>query len=1280
MYLILNKSINIFSVFCEYIYKLIPTYIYSYMVYNPNVYKWIDSMRNNTESNKNYDSLNNFEYTKPKTYYNFANEEIKLDSHFVSDKTHIFKIPIYGDLIDKVYLSFSLPILVPNEKSSWVAWKNYIGIFCIDNIDIRINDIVIERLTHDSIYSQFKTRTSSSHKSVLNNLVGACFTDIQLRKNAKQKTDFIIPLHLFFSKVSYNALPINRNNEITMSVTLKPNDQLYISSNALPPKNSISIKPTLNIGYVYLSKDEFAQMSTTKLNYNIEKIDGFTVNLNNKSTSMNLTAFVQDTMMPKLINVLDSLPNCYQDTFSYFQYYSQYVYYTYPQYSAFYNSNFLNIVKNESPEVYSFNSRELNMFSSLHDIHIHYDDIWGYNTNIYYQSIKEYINSIEYITGNSYEWFINSFLLIDKNIDFNDVLFNSADHSSSKYIDSWYNSFYITLDDYSSHVTVDVFISSVLDHLDGTYNSLILHKHSLISIEKQSICDEWNSLTDNSYEYVNVPYIQIYNSNLEKTINEMEVIKSEYQSLKSDIEFEQLPPLSQYIKSYMNELEMYLTDKDGRLKKDKYYKSDLNIFSFNNIIYINSQNSEQYPVGNYSSNCFQYYFETPNCGYWKSINDGFQSITPHSNIHKYRSSLERVLSNSTFFYNSIPFTYFVSENMNINIKENILPYSEFIIDEATINTTDYNNAIDIIDGLNLIVLGREQNNTFDFQDIKDDINQNITNTIHDVIYNRYTTFYSKAIQPQIVKSLDSLEYGTRYVYTITNSIIPNSFIDYYNDTILTLLQYKNDGWNSNSLLSQIDDFIPIIDIFENLYDLFIEISAKLASIIEINSQYADNSEIIYKLSRKLLETESDSFQNFIFKNEFHSSGNIDFETTNITINSCIGYVKYNLNKLWLKQFGVIKKRYGNNNEILNKHKDRYFEHIRNKPYKLKDYLNESMNLNLIDIYEELLVLDPDGVGENIVIDSRHNESKYIYFGIMDQLNIQRRKIIFYDTIGYEIKEMTTRYLSNVSYPIRIDNMNTASDVYNNLLKNIDLSINQNSQLLYDSSLLHQSILSVHGKIETVNNNIYDLNQKYHMLNVLEDQYEINAYYQTFKYNNFSIFGTIKDAIDKHLYELNESRLLYDRYEEGVDNMNEIKNKIDGMNINYNINKISTSLIKYELNTGKLLSLPIKYILFGTKNNQIIDSVRNIKNITISFEQENIEIAGELLYNIKPYLYSSVLIDGVYCLPLCLNTDSLFPSGSLSFSKNVSVKIELMSYNYTDTELHVDVIYYDQLTL
>ena len=52
MYLILYKSINIFSIYCEYIYKLIPTYIYSYMVYHTNADTWVDSMSNNTENDK----------------------------------------------------------------------------------------------------------------------------------------------------------------------------------------------------------------------------------------------------------------------------------------------------------------------------------------------------------------------------------------------------------------------------------------------------------------------------------------------------------------------------------------------------------------------------------------------------------------------------------------------------------------------------------------------------------------------------------------------------------------------------------------------------------------------------------------------------------------------------------------------------------------------------------------------------------------------------------------------------------------------------------------------------------------------------------------------------------------------------------------------------------------------------------------------------------------------------------------------------------------------------
>lgn len=1243
------------------------------MAHDNHSYKWVENMRDDLENNQHSYS-NFFEYKTPKTYYNFANEIIDVESQFTSDNTHTFKIPVYGDLIDKVYLSFSLPRLTPNHLSSWVSWKNYIGLYCIENVEIMMNNITIERLQSDTLYSQFKHKNPTPHKNVLSRMVGECFTDIQLRKNANKTTKYIIPLHLFFTKVSYNAIPINRNNDITISITFKDTTKLFLSSNMLPPRESFSIQPVLNVGYVYLSKDEYSQMNTSRLVYNIEKTDGFTVNVNNKST--NLTTFVDD-MKPKLLDILKVLPNCYIDTFSYFENYSKYVYCTYPQYIDFYNSNFENIVIVQGTMESSYSSAEYNLFSSLNDIHVYYSNAWG-NGNVYYQSIEEYINSINSITGHSRNWFINSFLF-ENDIDFQSIILNSIDYSSSQFIDSWYNSFDIDFHIYSSESTPSIFINSILDRLDEQYNSLIASKNSL-SIKKNSYFIEWNSITGNSYRYVNIPFIQLYNSNIEFTLNEMNTIKSEYQSLKTDIEFEQLPPLTQYIKTYMNELELYLTKKDERVKKDKCYKSDLNIFSFNNTIFINSQNSEQYQVGNYYSNCFQYYFSTPNCGYWNSSGDAFQSITPHSNINKYRSSLERVLSNSTFFHNSVPFTYFINDNMKINIKDHVLHYSEFIIDEATINTTDYNNAIDIIDGLNLIVLGREQNNTFDFQDIKDDIHNNIKSTIHNVIYNRYDTFYSNAIQPQITKSLDSLEYGTQYLYTITNSIRPNSFNSYHNDTILTLLQYKNDGWNSNSLLSKIYDFIPVIEIFENLYDSFTEMSAKLSSIIEINSQYANNSEIIYKLSRKLLETESDSFQNFVFKNEFHSPDTIDFNSTNITINSCIGYVKFNLNKLWLKQFAVIKKRYGDNNGILNKHKDRYFEHIRNMPYKLKDYVTESMNLNLIDIYEELLNLDTS-TGD-IAMESKPNESNYIYFGIMDQLNIQRRRIIFYDTIGYELKDITEKYLSTVSYPIRIDDMNTASNVYESLNNNIDRSIERNSNLLNESTIiLSQSINPVIEEIKQLNNSIYELNKKYNMVYIFEEQCDIPANYDPFMFNDIhSVFYKIKNAVKNNFSNLVTELEEHENNEDFDTKIKMINNKIDNMSIHYDNRSHRSSLSTFEINTGRLLSLPIKCIYLRGKENPIINPEKNLKKITISFEQSKIEISGDLLYSIKSYLYSNHIEKGVYCLPFCLYTESLFPSGSISFTKNVSVKMEFTTWSFTETVFHIDVVYYDQLVL
>ena len=81
-----------------------------------------------------------------KQYNNFAIERIKITSKnkIQFDKQITFEIKKLGDFLKKVYFEFSLPILTPTS-GTFAGWTNGIGYAIIDYVDIKINNVFLDR-------------------------------------------------------------------------------------------------------------------------------------------------------------------------------------------------------------------------------------------------------------------------------------------------------------------------------------------------------------------------------------------------------------------------------------------------------------------------------------------------------------------------------------------------------------------------------------------------------------------------------------------------------------------------------------------------------------------------------------------------------------------------------------------------------------------------------------------------------------------------------------------------------------------------------------------------------------------------------------------------------------------------------------------------------------------------------------------------------------------------------------------------------------------------------
>lgn len=1226
---------------------------------------WID---NEVDILKDKQVVNYFSNPKVQTYHNFSVNMIELNTPLTTggDQCYIFNIDKYGDLVSKMYLKFKLPKLIKHPSSKWASWVNLIGFYIVDHIDVIVNDQIKESISGYSLHTQWLTSISSGHKYMSEKIIGMYHTDVELRKNALTESSYVIPLHMFFTKAYHNAFPLINNDMLQLKVYFTSPNKRYISSNMIPPINTYNISPTLDVEYVFLSKDESSQIQTKQLTYIIQVNNDVHIpvlNLNNNHLS-----YIKNELINNIHSIQDFLTepeyyNVYDDAINYYENMQM----NFNSYNSFHFEFFASTIP------YQNGVSEINAYvdnSYIEPLSIVYNTFsYLFNSNnnkMHFSSIGLFVNCVHNIVSSS---FFNSL----KTNGFDTFINNSHDTSDDKYMKYIYNSFAKSdLEDDTPQL--DSIINSLYDIVEVNIDEFEQHIQRLDS-EKKNIESYWLGNTlDNDVDGTSLFDIDASKSRYENKNVDLTAIKESYIALKGDIQNEQLPPLTQYINTYMNDLKQYLHSEIDSYKTKGYFESYLNIFSYNNTLFMDSE-IIQYSPGNYHINSFQFYINNVNSNNTFSplVNDYPPSgpppdYTQFKSINKYRTSLERVLDTNTFVFNSTPFQYFISNTESL--VETMIDIVEYIEKDNTLNIGDMTNAVNIIDGLNLIISNRKLDTnisrTEDMIELESSIHENITTVLHDCISSQQTVFFDKAINPIIKHNLDTIDYTTRYLYTLINhnSLTSNCLFDtnscYYNDTIFTLLQYKRDyGSQSPDLLLQnVHSFIPIIEVFEDVYETFHIVCSHLSEIKKYTTD-------IYSVTRNLLNnTKNDEAVHFIIKSEFNSiTDETSFNSSYEYISTCRTYVEMTLNKLWLKQFNKIKENYNAN--VAQKHVDRYLENIRGKQYKLKTYIESILNLNVLDIYTSLLEYDINNNAQPMY------NNNYILYTIMNKIYLRRTNIIFLDTLGYNIKLFTNDFTKNVSYPIQIDNMPISNIVYHSMLSDIDNTLTINTHQIDLNVSAIESIHVLNAQIDSVFNSIDACIIDIQYIDSIEDN--IDIYKSVFEYNSLSTNS--RDINNTYV------SFLYNSYLKDVESyeLNKIINENNSI-LYAKINDFVIPRLKSDIMKPRVVSmdwnfdlfkrLPIKCIWFSlhikdavmgrNRHSMITHEYIELKQIKITIETSTTIISRDALTFMKPYFYSEYTgVKSLYCLPFCISTDSIQPSGSFAnLPQNTSIRIEL----------------------
>lgn len=234
-------------------------------------------------------------YKKFNNYTRFEKEQTAYGAAGFGRKI-IFEIEKNGDLLTKCMLQIKLPATGDNLTS----WINYVGIYMIKDIKLRIGGIVIDEYTPEYLDVYYKYNKSLGEYSSYSEMISRIY-GYKKNSNVVANTLFV-PIPFWFSKSMADAFPLINLGfmDIKLEVEFKSLDECLFNDTTSIGITGLEIEECrLYTELIYLPKDERCLFLNTKeYDYLIEqkqmKVFAIEANTTNKVLHFNFNHPVKE--------------------------------------------------------------------------------------------------------------------------------------------------------------------------------------------------------------------------------------------------------------------------------------------------------------------------------------------------------------------------------------------------------------------------------------------------------------------------------------------------------------------------------------------------------------------------------------------------------------------------------------------------------------------------------------------------------------------------------------------------------------------------------------------------------------------------------------------------------------------------------------------------------------------------------------------------------------------------------------------------------------------------
>ena len=188
-----------------------------------------------------------------------------------------------GDLIGEIFLHIKLPKLSSTiDTNNTVSWVNSVGHALIKYINIEIGETIVD--THYGIWMQIwsELTVSCCKRDAFNEMIGK--KENFYNTLEAEALNLYIPLYFWFCRNKGLALPLIalQNHTVKINLGIRDFNELWVSTNNIPPDNATIISCSLYVDYIFLDDTERKFFAQTTHNYLIEQVQ---INSNALNTS-----------------------------------------------------------------------------------------------------------------------------------------------------------------------------------------------------------------------------------------------------------------------------------------------------------------------------------------------------------------------------------------------------------------------------------------------------------------------------------------------------------------------------------------------------------------------------------------------------------------------------------------------------------------------------------------------------------------------------------------------------------------------------------------------------------------------------------------------------------------------------------------------------------------------------------------------------------------------------------------------------------------------------------